>query len=68
LLDDEWDPSNSIFSEMDYSSFVSQRLKEVNEQWDKEPLPDENLRHKSIEFKKVVNPVNDLITFPIFIP
>lgn len=37
---------------MDYSTFVSQRLREVNAQWDKEPLPDDG-RQKFIEFKQV---------------
>ncbi|XP_067946709.1 coiled-coil domain-containing protein 181-like isoform X2 [Watersipora subatra] len=52
LEDDEWDPASSAFVEIDYSTFVSQRLKEVNEQWDKEPLPTNHDRHTMIEFKK----------------
>ena len=52
ISDDEWDPNAGIFGEMDYSTFVAQRLKEVNEQWDKEPLP-QGSRQKFIEFKQV---------------
>lgn len=48
--EEEDDPDNYGLGFPDYD--ITERLKEINDQWDKEPLPDDS-RHRLIEFKKV---------------
>lgn len=50
ILEEEDDPDSYGLGYPDYD--VTERLKEINEQWDKEPLPDSS-RQRLIEFKQV---------------